>query len=337
MATQDHDQKVSKDDELELKYFVKSPQDLRAIYNHLKTGYPIAEEPYHSNPVSFYYDVAERNKAGEVTGHMLRDEKLTLRARGTSGRGRPQLSIKTDGEPTPEGVIDRKEFERYISSDAFDLNNVSDATFNIIAQTVINGAVDEDNELVQRFREVGEEITKEMNLDDPDEFTVTVLKVRDIIEENDLEQIFTTDAMRSAISIETEINGKTAIFEVALDDCKFLHRDLEARPYVETVMGRTFEVEIEFKLDGSDPNLTKEEVSVAAGAIASKMQGVAPSMTLNTQSKAQVGFDFLERFDKQKAWELNSNDVLRRAENDNQQPEADKKLSRKKRHNPQLG
>lgn len=336
MATQDHDRKVSKDDELELKYFVKSPQDLREIYKHLKDGYELAEEPYHSNPVSFYYDVAERDADDKVTGHMLRDEKLTLRARGTAGRGRPQLSIKTDGEPTPEGVIDRKEFERYISDKAFDLNNVSDATFNIIAQTVINGAMDDDNELVQRFREVGEEITREMNLDDPDEFTVTVLKVRDIIEENDLEQIFTTDAMRSAISIETEINGKTAIFEVALDDCKFLHRDLEARPYVETVMGRTFEVEIEFKLDGSDPNLTKSEVSVAAGQIAKKMKGVAPSMTLNTQSKAQVGFDFLERFDKQRAWDMNSNDVLRRAENDNK-PEKAAKQTRKKRRNPAMG
>jgi len=227
-------------------------------------------------------------------------------------------------------VIDRKEFERYISDKAYDLNNVSDATFNIIAQTVINGEVDDDSELVQRFREVGEEITKEMNLDEPDEFTVAVLTVRDIIEQNDLEQIFTTDAMRSAISVVSEINGKTAIFEVALDDCKFLHRDLEERPYVETVMGRTFEVEIEFKLDGSDPSLTKEEVSVAAGEIAQKMKTVAPSMTLNTQSKAQVGFDFLDTFDKRRAWQKNQNDVLVRAENDNK-PNATKPARKKKR------
>ena len=120
MAKKDHDL-VSKDDELELKYFVQSPQDLREIYRHLKADYRIAEEPYHSNPVSFYYDVAVRDKDEHVTGHMLRNKKL--RARGTAGRGRPQLSIKTDGEPTPEGVIDRKEFERYISDKAFDLSN----------------------------------------------------------------------------------------------------------------------------------------------------------------------------------------------------------------------
>lgn len=333
MATQDHDRKVSKDDELELKYFVKSAQDLREIYKHLKDTYELTEEPYHSNPVSFYYDVPERDDTENVTGHMLREKKLTLRARGTAGRGRPQLSIKTDGEPTPEGVIDRKEFERYISDKAFDLNNVSDTTFNVIAQTVINGEVDEDNELVQRFREVGEEITKEMNLDEPDEFTLAVVAVRDIIEENDLEQIFTTDAMRSAISIETEVNGKTAIFEVALDDCKFLHRDLEERPYVETVMGRTYEVEIEFKLDGSDPSLSKSEVSIAAGEVAKKMEKVAPSMTLNTQSKAQVGFDFLDTFDKRRAWANNQNDVLRLADNDNK---PDAKPARKRRKSPGL-
>jgi len=102
MATQDHDHKVSKDDELELKYFVKSAQDLREIYKHLKAGYEIAEEPYHSNPVSFYYDVAERDQDDKVTGHMLRQKELTLRARGTAGRGRPQLPSKPMANPRPK-------------------------------------------------------------------------------------------------------------------------------------------------------------------------------------------------------------------------------------------
>jgi len=95
--------KIHFNSEVELKHFVASPQDLLAIYHSLHQLDCETKATDFSTVFSAYYDTDD---------HKIFRSRATLRTRwGTLEKLGNQISVKTHGEVTKNGAINRDEYE----------------------------------------------------------------------------------------------------------------------------------------------------------------------------------------------------------------------------------
>lgn len=108
---------------------------------------------------------------------------------------------------------------------------------------------------------------------------------------NKLQPIFATEVQRACVTVETQIDGKRAVVEIAFDDCLYRMHQGVTPGQKGPAFHHTFEVEFEFKQKDSDPSLTYDQATRAVEKVASALQGAGVDMKLNHYSKARLGFD----------------------------------------------
>lgn len=106
-----------------------------------------------------------------------------------------------------------------------------------------------------------------------------------------LQPIFATEVQRACVTVETQIDGKKAVVEIAFDDCLYRAHQNVAAGRQGPEIHHTYEVEFEFKQKASDPSLTYDQATRAVEKVASALQGAGVDMKLNHYSKARLGFD----------------------------------------------
>ena len=122
-----------------------------------------------------------------------------------------------------------------------------------------------------------------------DFLSITDLKARQLlngVNEEDVKPIFETQVIRQCCYLTFEVDNKTAVFEIALDDVDYI--DLAINEPIQ--MKKLYEFEVEFMQDESEPGICSDAVLSAMSDIVSYIKESGVNLELNKKSKGEIGF-----------------------------------------------